>query len=109
MENNTQAIAFVRNQLAQSEALLEGLTRDPQGRELPRRDLYQRLEEYKEGFITQRTDPRWIAIAGLRGVGKTTLLAQLYTNTGVEEGRKLCLTRPRQRYWHNAGRYSRCL
>jgi uncharacterized protein len=89
MENNSQVLAFVRNQITQSEILLKGLTHDAQGRELPHRDLYDKFAGYADGFLTNKTEPRWLAIAGLRGVGKTTLLAQLYTSTEGEGVRKL--------------------
>lgn len=87
--SNPQVLAFVRNQLAQSETLLVALTHNAQGLELPHRSLYPKLATYINGFLENRTDPRWVAVAGLRGVGKTTLLAQLYTHTQNEGVRKL--------------------
>lgn len=81
MENTNsspQLLAFVRNQLAQSEAFLETLTRDNQSNVLPHRDLYNTAITYLNSFLKERSEPRWLAIAGLRGVGKTTLLAKNY-------------------------------
>jgi predicted AAA+ superfamily ATPase len=90
--SNPQILAFVRNQLTQSEALLKTLTYSAQGQELPRRNLYPKLSTYINDFLQNRTDPRWIAVAGLRGVGKTTLLAQLYTHSQNEGVRKLYIS-----------------
>lgn len=89
VDRSSQVLAFVRNQLTQSDALLKSLTNDAQGRELPRRSLYPTVFEYVESFLQNHTDPRWVSIAGLRGVGKTTLLAQLYTNSEALGARRL--------------------
>lgn len=45
------------------------------------RRIYQRLESQLLSFIERETPrPTWIIMPGLRGVGKTTLLAQLYNH-----------------------------
>lgn len=47
----------------------------------PRRYLATRLEEAAESFLDGARDgPRWFILTGLRGVGKTTVLAQVYTH-----------------------------
>lgn len=88
-DRTLQVLAFVRNQLTHSAALLKTFTYAAQGTELPHRSLYTKLASYMEGFLGNKTDPRWVAVVGLRGVGKTTLLAQLYTHTNLEGVRKL--------------------
>jgi uncharacterized protein len=91
-ERRSQILAFVRNQLTQSETLLKTLTCDTQGTKLPYRSVYQTLFRYISTFVEKRREPRWLAIAGLRGVGKTTLLAQLYTDLQWESIRKLYIS-----------------
>lgn len=91
-ERKTQILAFVRNQITQSEVLLKILTFDSQGEKLPYRDVYATLSTYLHDFSEKGGEPRWIAIAGLRGVGKTTILAQLFSNLTVESGKKLYLS-----------------
>ncbi len=91
-ERRSQILAFVRNQLTQSETLLKTLTFDTQGMKLPYRSVYQTLSQYISTFVEKRGEPRWLAIAGLRGVGKTTLLAQLYTDLQWESIRKLYIS-----------------
>ncbi len=88
-EKKTQIIAFVRNQLAQAGSGLEALTFNDQNNKLPHREIYNTLFGYMQEFAKGNSEPRWVAVAGLRGVGKTTLLAQLYTNFQVENSQKL--------------------
>ena len=47
----------------------------------PRRYLATQLEQAADNFLTgQQSEPRWFILTGLRGVGKTTVLAQVYTH-----------------------------
>lgn len=43
------------------------------------RNMEIRLDKYVKDFIADNRKPRWIVIPGLRGVGKTTLIGQIYT------------------------------
>lgn len=70
---------YLRNQLAQADKRLKAYTVDRQGREYFRRSAALVLRKYLRDYTQYGTEPRWIAVPGLRGVGKTTLLAQLYT------------------------------
>lgn len=50
------------------------------------RTAYRRLESQLLNFIEQKQPkPNWIIMPGLRGVGKTTLLAQLYNHPKLEK------------------------
>lgn len=91
-DKKSQVIAYVRNQLTLSEQRLKSLTFDDKGNKLPHRDIYQTLQGYMHGFIKEKSEPRWVAVAGLRGVGKTTLLAQLFTDLEWESSYKLYLS-----------------
>lgn len=92
LERKTQILAFVRNQITQSETLLKTFTFDSQGEKLPHRDVYATIFTYLQDFSKKRGEPRWIAIAGLRGVGKTTILAQLFSGLGLKSDQKLYLS-----------------
>ncbi|NJM15799.1 MAG: AAA family ATPase [Bacteroidales bacterium] len=50
--------------------------RDANQIEYPKRNLFVKLKQYARDFLADKTEPRLIAISGLRGVGKTTLLWQ---------------------------------
>lgn len=49
--------------------------------------VYGRLEKYAQDFLRAGAEPRFIALAGLRGVGKTTLLWQIahYLNSAQHQ------------------------
>ena len=54
----------------------------------PKRDLFVRLTEYASDFIVRKAEPCLIAISGLRGVGKSTLMWQAAAdifNRGVKD------------------------
>ena len=52
----------------------------------PTRHGFIRIEKYIKNFLEGQRESRWIIIPGLRGVGKTTILAQLFLNHYQEIG-----------------------
>lgn len=48
------------------------------GRSLPSRNIFVKVRKYAVDFIEKDNDRRWVIIPGLRGTGKTTILAQSY-------------------------------
>ncbi|HCU26053.1 MAG TPA: hypothetical protein DF383_13630 [Deltaproteobacteria bacterium] len=75
---NESAIKFVQDQIAQAPHRLRGHVSDPSGKAYPQRDIYVRLEKHLNDFLAGNTEQRWIIVPGLRGVGKTTVLSQLF-------------------------------
>jgi len=69
---------FVHNQLSRAPILLQNYIKDEQGNSYLTRSIFIRVEKYLNEFLNRGQEIRLIAIPGLRGVGKTTLLAQLY-------------------------------
>ncbi len=59
-----------------TESKLHSETHDAENRLLPQRNLFVKLRQYANKFIDNGEQPRLIALAGLRGVGKTTLMWQ---------------------------------
>ena len=53
-----------------------GEIRDERNQLLPQRNVYVQLKKYAKNFFTEGLQPRMIALSGLRGVGKTTLMWQ---------------------------------
>ncbi len=77
---------YLQAQIVQSPKRLEGVTRDIDDKPLFKRSVFLVLEKMASDFLKKRTEPRVIVMPGLRGTGKTTLLAQLFLslpNEGV--------------------------
>jgi len=76
-----EIIAYVQRQIVSTSDRLRTLTHDRLGRPYPKRYIFVKLEEYLRDFLAKQEDsPRSIIITGLRGVGKTTVLAQACAN-----------------------------
>jgi hypothetical protein len=82
-----EILKYVQNQLIQASFRLRPNTQDEQGRKYPQRNIYIKVDKYFKDFLHgQNIQDRWIIIPGLRGVGKTTILAQLFLNHYQEVG-----------------------
>jgi hypothetical protein len=68
---------YVYTKLAEAPFLADKYTK-VDGELLGHRRVYSRLKKYVDEFLLGRTENRFIIIPGLRGVGKTTVLFQLY-------------------------------
>ena len=69
---------YVQGQIAQAPHRLKGHITDPAGKVYPQRHIYKKLERHLDDFLSGKTEQRWIIVPGLRGVGKTTVLSQLF-------------------------------
>lgn len=69
---------YVNNQIYRGGLALKSKLVDAQGRQILPRYFYSRLKQFVSDFENGVPEPRIIALSGLRGVGKTTLLAYLY-------------------------------
>lgn len=61
-----------------------------------RRQALKQIEEYLQEF-QQSAKNQWLIMPGLRGVGKTTILSQLYLNTQTKSDHKFFLSLERVR------------
>lgn len=76
---NQKAIEYVQHQLLQGNTRLKSYVLDEiKKTPYPKRNIFIKTEKYINDFIKGNPDQRWIIIPGLRGVGKTTILAQIY-------------------------------
>jgi len=66
---------IISNKVSTSKLTAE--TCDSENNSLPQRHLFVKLKQYTDGFIFNGEQPRFIALSGLRGVGKTTLMWQV--------------------------------
>ena len=82
-----EILKYVQNQLVQAPFRLKSYTQDEQGKKYPQRNIYVKVDKYFRDFLhNPKAQDRWIIIPGLRGVGKTTILAQLFLNHQQEVG-----------------------
>ena len=82
-----EILKYVQNKLVQAPFRLKSYTQDEQGKKYPQRNIYVKVDKYFRDFLhNPNAQDRWIIIPGLRGVGKTTILAQLFLNHQQEVG-----------------------
>lgn len=71
---------YLRQQIASNRTVLQRYLVDNQNGKLPARPIVDTIYASIDDYINGRTqNNRWIVMPGLRGVGKTTVLAQLYS------------------------------
>lgn len=75
---NQEALAYVKREITRAEARLLNYTRSATGSLNPTRDIVEKIQRRIEDFEKNIEGSRWIIMPGLRGVGKTTALAQTY-------------------------------
>jgi len=90
--SNEEIIKYLQTHTAQSTKRLEGYAKDTQGHSLFKRNVYLVLEKHINAFREGRADPRMVIMPGLRGTGKTTLLAQSFLNLPAHGLNKLYIS-----------------
>ena len=85
-------LKYLQEQIAQADFRAKAYVLDEQNNKNPRRNCYVKLNKYLNDFLNGQTEIRWLAVSGFRGVGKTTLLSQLYFETTRPEISKLFLS-----------------
>lgn len=80
---------YLQNQISRAPVLLQSYIQDEQGNKYLARNIFIRLQKIINDFLFKQQEIRIVAIPGLRGVGKTTLLAQLYMDLYSHQPRNL--------------------
>ena len=71
-----EAMNFINNNKVSRNEIWENISLN--GKRLPQRFIFVKLRKYISDFLKNKTlEPRMVGIAGIRGVGKTTLLWQI--------------------------------
>lgn len=76
--NQAKIHQYVQNQLSRAPSLLKSYTQDELGHRYLARNIFVRIKSIVDDFIKGQKEIRMVAMPGLRGVGKTTILAQLF-------------------------------
>lgn len=91
--DNQKIHDYVRDQLSRAETRARAYVIDENGKERPKRNAYVLFSKYLTDFRNRiNMQTRWLAISGLRGTGKTTLLAQLYCDLPIPKQRKFFMS-----------------
>lgn len=69
---------YVARQLTEQAKILRLSAYDRSDQAYLKRYFYYRLDKHVRNFVDTGGEPRWVMVPGLRGVGKTTVLAQLF-------------------------------
>ncbi|MEJ0053704.1 MAG: AAA family ATPase [bacterium] len=78
---NTEALEYIQNQLNRSEDRLRPYVFQTATFTFPERHIVIRIKKYVNDFLEGARTVRWIIVPGLRGVGKTTAMAQVFLST----------------------------
>ncbi|MDD3607828.1 MAG: AAA family ATPase [Candidatus Moranbacteria bacterium] len=75
---NQEVKNYVARQISEQAKILRLSAYDRNGQAYLKRYFYYRLDKHTRNFLATGNEPRWLMVPGLRGVGKTTILAQLF-------------------------------
>ena len=78
IKSKTSINQYLRNQLGRAPILLQKYIQDENGNKYLPRNIFVRIKKLVDDYINGQRELRIVAIPGLRGVGKTTLLAQVF-------------------------------
>ncbi len=74
---NQNLIQYLQKQILTTDDRLKHFTHSLNGEKYPNRFLYVKLQKYINDFLDKKSLNRMVIIPGFRGVGKTTLMAQV--------------------------------
>lgn len=77
-EKRELIMTYLQEQLAQGEFRVKAYVFNERNEKNPQRNCFVRLSMYIQNYLNGNASVRWLVVPGFRGVGKTTLLAQLY-------------------------------
>ncbi|MDR0590979.1 MAG: ATP-binding protein [Candidatus Nomurabacteria bacterium] len=85
MEEN-ELLTYLQRQTALGRDRLKKYVTNGKGKAYPKRNIFIKTKQYVDDFLGGRVGKRWVIIPGLRGTGKTTILAQTYYYLNDEYG-----------------------
>ncbi len=78
IENKEKIKEFINEQIAQADFRARAYVFDAQNNKRPNRNIFIRMQSHLDKFLQGNKSYRWVALTGLRGAGKTTVMYQLY-------------------------------
>lgn len=73
-----ELLLYLQRQITLGRTRLKKYVANNRGKQYPQRNIFVKTKQYIEDFLKGKDGKRWIIIPGLRGTGKTTILAQTY-------------------------------
>jgi len=89
-DKKQQIIALLRARISDAEIRAHSYVFED-GKKRPNRNVYVKLKEHFNKFISGDKSRRWVILTGLRGAGKTTLMSQIFFDA-PKEATKLFLS-----------------
>ncbi len=89
---NEKVIQYLQQQIRITDERLNRFTHSPRGEKYPTRFMFAKIEAYINDFLQKKLENRMVIIPGFRGVGKTTLMAQLCSKYKKENKEVLFLS-----------------
>ncbi len=74
---NQELLHYLQNQIRTTGERARRFTHDTEGNAYPQRFMYVKLKQYIDDFLSKKSMAKMVVIPGFRGVGKTTLMAQV--------------------------------
>lgn len=72
-----ELIQYIQQQIRTTSKRIVRYTHSPGGEKYPQRFMFVKIKQYIDDFLQKKQDNRMVIIPGFRGVGKTTLMAQI--------------------------------
>ena len=69
---------YINEQIVQVDFRARAYVFDAQNKKRPNRNIFAKIQSHLDQFLTGKEAYRWVALTGLRGAGKTTIMHQLY-------------------------------
>ena len=76
--NKEKIKEYINDQIAQADFRARAYVFDAQNKKRPNRNIFIRIQSHLDQFLVGNKSYRWVALTGLRGAGKTTIMYQLY-------------------------------
>ncbi|PIP28071.1 MAG: hypothetical protein COX29_03100 [Candidatus Moranbacteria bacterium CG23_combo_of_CG06-09_8_20_14_all_35_22] len=89
-DKKQQIIALLRARISDAEIRAHSYVFED-GKKRPNRNVYVKVKEHFNKFISGDKSRRWVILTGLRGAGKTTLMSQIFFDA-PKEATKLFLS-----------------
>jgi len=74
---NQELVQYLQQQIRTTDERLKRFTHSPEGKRYPSRFMFVKLKQYVNDFLSKKSGNKMIIVPGFRGVGKTTLMAQI--------------------------------